>query len=56
MNLESLGGVSHTAFLGDTLTSVAAVPEATTWAMMLLGFAGIGFMAYRRRKAVAIAA
>jgi hypothetical protein len=28
----------------------AAVPEASTWAMMILGFAGIGFMAYRRRK------
>jgi hypothetical protein len=28
---------------------VAAVPEPSTWAMMILGFAGIGFMAYRRR-------
>jgi hypothetical protein len=28
----------------------AAVPEPSTWAMMLLGFAGIGFMAYRRRN------
>lgn len=26
-----------------------AAPEASTWAMMLLGFAGVGFMAYRRR-------
>jgi len=26
-----------------------AVPEASTWAMMLLGFMGVGFMAYRRR-------
>ena len=26
------------------------VPEPTTWAMMLLGFAGIGFMAYRRKQ------
>ncbi|MCG2633253.1 PEPxxWA-CTERM sorting domain-containing protein [Bradyrhizobium sp. WYCCWR 13023] len=25
-----------------------AVPEPSTWAMMLLGFAGIGFMVYRR--------
>ena len=23
-------------------------PEPSTWAMMLLGFAGLGFMAYRR--------
>jgi hypothetical protein len=27
---------------------VSAVPEPSTWAMLLLGFAGIGFMAYRR--------
>jgi len=26
-----------------------AVPEASTWAMMILGFMGVGFMAYRRR-------
>ncbi|KRR07372.1 hypothetical protein CQ12_00895 [Bradyrhizobium jicamae] len=31
-------------------TSVAAVPEPSTWAMMILGFAGVGFMAYRRRQ------
>jgi hypothetical protein len=27
----------------------SAVPEPSTWAMMTLGFAGVGFMAYRRR-------
>jgi hypothetical protein len=27
----------------------AAVPEPSTWAMMIAGFAGVGFMAYRRR-------
>jgi hypothetical protein len=27
-----------------------AVPEPSTWAMMLLGFAGIGFMAHRRTR------
>jgi len=30
--------------------SVTAVPEASTWAMMILGFFGIGFMAYRRKS------
>jgi hypothetical protein len=25
------------------------IPEPSTWAMMILGFAGIGFMAYRRK-------
>lgn len=28
--------------------SVAAVPEASTWAMMILGFMGIGFLTARR--------
>jgi hypothetical protein len=28
----------------------AAVPEPSTWAMLILGFAGVGFMAYRRRN------
>jgi hypothetical protein len=27
-----------------------AVPEPSTWAMMILGFAGVGFMTYRRRN------
>jgi hypothetical protein len=30
-----------------------AVPEASTWAMMILGFLGVGFMAYRRKGAAA---
>jgi len=27
-----------------------AVPEASTWAMMILGFLGVGFLSYRRRS------
>jgi len=27
-----------------------AVPEPSTWAMMILGFFGVGFMAYRRKN------
>jgi hypothetical protein len=30
---------------------VAGVPEMSTWAMMVLGFCGLGFMAYRNRGA-----
>ena len=33
-----------------------AVPEPSTWAMMLLGFAGVGFMAYRRKSKLALMA
>jgi PEP-CTERM motif len=29
---------------------IAAVPEPSTWAMMILGFMGVGFMAYRRKQ------
>lgn len=39
---------------GDVVVSggiTAAVPEPATWAMMILGFTGVGFMAYRRRSA-----
>jgi hypothetical protein len=37
--------------LPSTFTLVTPVPEPSTWAMMLLGFAGVGYMTYRRRKA-----
>ena len=30
--------------------TVAAVPEPSTWAMLLLGFFGIGVLAYRRKS------
>jgi uncharacterized protein (TIGR03118 family) len=29
--------------------SISTVPEPSTWAMLLIGFAGIGFLGYRRR-------
>jgi hypothetical protein len=32
------------------------VPEPSTWAMLLLGFAGVGFMAYRRKSKPALLA
>jgi hypothetical protein len=30
--------------------NVSAVPEPSTWAMMILGFVGIGFLTYRRNS------
>jgi uncharacterized membrane protein len=32
----------------------SAVPEPSTWAMLLIGFAGIGFATYRRRHSVVL--
>jgi hypothetical protein len=32
------------------VTVTSAVPEPSTWAMIILGFAGVGYMAYRRRN------
>jgi hypothetical protein len=48
----------YTAVGGDStgpdrlgvVTLTGAVPEPSTWAMMILGFAGVGFMAYRRKR------
>jgi PEP-CTERM motif len=36
--------------------TVSAVPEPSTWAMMILGFVGVGAMTYRRRKSTMLAA
>jgi PEP-CTERM motif len=36
-----------------TVPPTPAVPEPSTWAMLILGFAGIGFMAYRRKNKIA---
>ncbi|MDR3468413.1 MAG: PEPxxWA-CTERM sorting domain-containing protein [Xanthobacteraceae bacterium] len=33
--------------------SISAVPEPSTWAMMILGFVGVGFIAYRQKSKVA---
>jgi hypothetical protein len=35
---------------GTLSLPVSAVPEPSTWAMMILGFFGLGFMAYRRKQ------
>lgn len=42
------GGNTNVGNLLDNV-SVAAVPEPSTWAMMILGFLGVGFLASRRQ-------
>jgi hypothetical protein len=39
---------THEYWYGFTVGS--AVPEVSTWAMIILGFAGVGFMSYRRKN------
>jgi hypothetical protein len=34
----------------DAVSLTAAIPEPATWAMLIMGFSGIGLMAYRRRN------
>jgi hypothetical protein len=41
---------AHSALDDISVNQISAVPEPSTWAMLILGFAGIGFMAYRRRN------
>jgi hypothetical protein len=44
--------IHTTSFPGGEIRGFlqGAVPEPSTWAMMILGFAGVGFMAYRRKQ------
>jgi choice-of-anchor C domain-containing protein len=44
------GGVPCSYGAAIDNVSVSAVPEISTWGMMLLGFAGIGLVAYRRSR------
>jgi len=68
-NLQFIGFISTNPFNTITLsvpngqslviadfTTASAVPEPSTWAMMILGFAGVGFMAYRRKSKPALMA
>jgi hypothetical protein len=45
-DIDNAGDVVGSFFLN----SAPAVPEPSTWAMLLIGFAGIGFAAYRRKN------
>jgi hypothetical protein len=52
LNFGPLGsGAANAAadFVVDNIDISVAVPEPATWAMMIMGFMGIGFLAYRRR-------
>ncbi len=48
----NLPGFSFDYALGTTPYVTSGVPEPSTWAMMLLGFSGLGFAAFRRGQRV----
>jgi hypothetical protein len=64
------GSTSSPTFLADTyvlfdyaskeevgslvISDVSAVPEPSTWAMLLIGFVGIGWMTIRRRRVASL--
>ena len=49
-NIDAVAGETLIGTNGSIVTITAAVPEPSTWAMMILGFCGVGFMAYRRKQ------
>jgi hypothetical protein len=51
--VRSQSGVFGWGLTSGSLTEIAVspVPEPSTWAMMLLGFAGLGFVGYRASQA-----
>ncbi len=54
IGLQSAPGNSDPTLTLNFSTPVDDVPEVSTWAMLLLGFAGLGFMAYRRNSKPAL--
>ena len=52
-SLDSFGAVSTGSFQSDlSITGGQGVPEAATWALMIVGFGGVGAMLRRRRHSV----
>jgi PEP-CTERM motif len=43
-------GQEYVAFLTVSDAAAGTVPEPSTWAMMMLGFAGLGYAAFRRNS------
>jgi hypothetical protein len=54
LNVFGNGSGGDPEHFGFRLDAVSAVPEPSTWAMMILGFFGVGFMAYRRKAGPAL--
>jgi hypothetical protein len=54
---QNIGNILDNVTLSTNIVTGPGVPEASTWAMTLVGFAGLGFAGYRAsRKGAAFAA
>ncbi len=51
---NTYGPTAPDFFSSANMAFSSAVPEPSTWAMLLLGFAGIGFLTYRRKSKPAL--
>jgi hypothetical protein len=54
-NLLPNSGLEPWIMLSEVQFATAAVPEPSTWIMMIAGFAGLGFAAHRRKSKRALA-
>lgn len=54
--LRLTGSVNPSLAYTGTISVASAVPEPSTWAMMLIGFAGLAFASSQRRKITALTA
>lgn len=54
-----IGGSVNGPWISDYFNTpearISSIPEPSTWAMMILGFCGLGFIAYRRRSSMMLA-
>jgi PEP-CTERM motif len=53
-SFPTTGGAFVLTSVGESATfnaATSAIPEPSTWAMMLIGFAGLGYAGYRRARA-----
>ena len=55
LTFNQAGGTGHTITASGTYAT-NAVPEPSTWAMMVLGFLGLGYAAFRRNAKAGTAA
>ncbi|HWS98613.1 MAG TPA: PEPxxWA-CTERM sorting domain-containing protein, partial [Candidatus Methylomirabilis sp.] len=54
--IDEADGASASGSGHFNVSAVDPVPEPSTWTMMIVGFCGLGFMAYRRKNNMALRA